>query len=63
MLVNLALILLAVWAIGMLGLYEVGKALHVLLLVGLGILFLGLLKSRDAAVAAARAADESSAKR
>ena len=48
MLVNAALLLLAAWLLGVLGLYELGSAVHVLFLVGLMLLMLGVLKGRDA---------------
>ena len=44
-----ALLLLAVWFVGVLGLYDVGTLVHVFLLVGLLMLLLGALKRRDAA--------------
>ena len=53
MLVKIALVLLVVWALGIGGLYP-EKAVHVLLLVGLSLLFLGVLKAQDAARVAAR---------
>jgi hypothetical protein len=53
MLVKVALVLLAVWLIGILGVYDIGDAVHVLLLVGGMLLLLGALKARDAATAAA----------
>ena len=49
MLLTLALLLLAAWLLGVVGLYDVGTLVHVLLLVGLMFLLLGLLKGRDAA--------------
>ena len=60
--VKVALVLLAVWLIGVLGVYDIGDAVHVLLLVGGMLLLLGVLKARDAATAAARDADDSSRK-
>jgi hypothetical protein len=42
--------ILAVWLAGVLGLYNAGDLVHVLLLVGLMMLLLGVLKARDAAV-------------
>lgn len=62
MLVKVALVLLAVWLIGVLGVYDIGDAVHVLLLVGGMLLLLGFLKARDAATAAARNADDPSRK-
>ena len=62
MLLTIALVLLAVWLIGVLGLYNMGAAVHVLLLVGGMLLLLGVLKARDAAAAAARDANDPSRK-
>ena len=50
MLFKIALALLAVWLVGVLGLYTIGDRVHVLLLVGLGLLLLACLRTRDAAV-------------
>ena len=50
MLFTTALVLLAGWCLGVLGAYNAGKLVHVLLLMGLFFLLLGLLKSRDAAL-------------
>jgi hypothetical protein len=63
MLLKTALMMLLVWLIGVLGVYNIGDAVHVLLLVGGMLLLLGVLKSRDAAAAAAREADDPSRKR
>ena len=49
MLLKAALLILAVWLVGALGLYEAGTLVHGLLLVGLMLLLLGALKARDAA--------------
>jgi hypothetical protein len=49
MLFKIALALLAVWLLGVLGLYTIGDLVHVLLLVGLGLLLLAFLRARDAA--------------
>ena len=49
MLLIIAAILLTGWAVGV-GVFEVGKGGHVLLLVGLMLLLLGFLKARDAAI-------------
>ena len=48
----IAAILLVAWLAGLL--LDVGKVVHVLLLVGLMFLLLGLLKARDAAAIANR---------
>jgi hypothetical protein len=53
MLVAAAIVLLA-WLIGVTVL-DVGKLIHVLLLVGLMLLLLGFLRARDAAASATRA--------
>ena len=50
MLFKVALALLTVWLLGVIGLYDVGKLVHVLLLVGLLLLLLAFAKARDAAV-------------
>ena len=50
MLFKIALALLAVWLLGVLGLYTIGDLVHVLLLVGFGVLLLAFLRARDAAV-------------
>ena len=50
MLFKIALALLAVWLLGVLGLYTIGDLVHVLLLVGLGLLLLAFLRARDLAV-------------
>ena len=61
MLLKAALLILTIWLVGVLGLYEAGSLVHVLLLGGLMMLLLGTLKARDAAVH--RAADTRSDKR
>ena len=50
MLVTIALVLLGIWLVGLIGLYNVGDLVHVLLLVGLMLLLLAFAKARDAAV-------------
>jgi hypothetical protein len=57
MLLKIALLLLVGWLLGVLGLYDIGDAVHVLLLVGGMLLLLGALKARDAAAAASRGAN------
>ena len=54
MLLKAALLLLGVWLLGAVGIYDVGTIVHVLLLVGLMLLLLGFLKGRDAAAVANR---------
>jgi hypothetical protein len=50
MLFKVGLVLLAVWSLGLVGVYRVGDLFHVLLLAGLMLLLLGVLRARDAAV-------------
>jgi hypothetical protein len=50
MLFKIALALLAAWLLGVLGLYTIGEVVHVLFLVGFGLLLLAFLRARDAAV-------------
>ena len=50
MLFTIALALLAVWLLGVVGLYTIDDLVHVLLLVGFGLLLLAFLRARDAAV-------------
>ena len=49
MLVKVGFVLLLAWLVGVLGLFEAGDLVHVLLLIGLMLLLLGVLKARDAA--------------
>ena len=49
MLFMTALVLLAVWCVGVLGVYNVGDLVHVLLLVGLLLLLLAFLRARESA--------------
>jgi hypothetical protein len=49
MLLKAAPIVLAAWLADVLGLYDAGSLLHILLLVGLMMLLLGVLKGHDAA--------------
>jgi hypothetical protein len=56
-LLKAALLLLIAWLFGVVGVYNVGSLVHVLLLVGLMLLLLGMLKARDAA--ASRRTDSS----
>jgi len=53
MLLKVGLLLLAVWLLGLMGVYRIGDLFHVFLLVGLMLLLLGFLHARDAAVRAA----------
>jgi hypothetical protein len=61
MLLKVALVLLALWLFGVLGPYEFGTLVHVLLLLGLMLFLLGALKAREAAVRKDR--DSAAAKR
>lgn len=54
MLLKAALLLLFVWLLGAVGIYDVGTVVHALLLVGLMLLLLAVLKGRDAAAPANR---------
>lgn len=49
MLLKAAVLLLIMWLLGIVGVYNVGTLVHVLLLVGLMLLLFGVLKARDAA--------------
>ena len=60
MLLKISLVLLAVWLLGVLGVYNAGDLVHVLLLIGLMLLLLGALRARDAALTAARQAHQPS---
>ena len=55
MLFRTAVVLLAAWFLGVVGVYRVGDLVHVLLLVGLMLLLLAVVKSRDAAIRKAAA--------
>jgi hypothetical protein len=55
MLFQTALVLLALWSLGLLGVYRIGSLVHVFLLVGLMLLLLALLQPRDAAIRSAAA--------
>ena len=52
MLLKVAVLLLITWLLGIVGLYNLGPLVHVLLLAGLMLLLLGVLKARDAAAPA-----------
>jgi hypothetical protein len=52
MLFKAAIVLLAIWLLGMVGVYPAGDLVHVFLLVGLMLLLLAMLKARDAALRA-----------
>jgi hypothetical protein len=49
MLLKVGMLLLIAWLVGVLGVYNAGQLVHMLLLVGLMLLLLGVLKVRDAA--------------
>jgi hypothetical protein len=63
MLLMIALGLLALWVVGIAGVYDIGDAVHVFLLVGLMLFLLGFLKARDAAATASRRPQEPSVRR
>ena len=50
MLFKVAIVLLAIWLLGLVGVYRVGDLVHVFLLVGLMLMLLAMLKARDAAL-------------
>jgi hypothetical protein len=50
MLLKVSFVLLLAWVVAVSGLYALGEAAHVLLLVGLMLFLIGALKSRDAAI-------------
>jgi hypothetical protein len=50
MLFKIAIVLLSAWVVGVIGLFEVGDLVHVLLLGGLWLLLLAFAKAREAAV-------------
>lgn len=54
MLLKFALVLMAVWLVGVLGAYDIGDAVHIFLLAGGMLLLLGFVRARDAAIAATR---------
>jgi hypothetical protein len=58
MLLKIALVLMAAWLGGLLGLYDIGDTVHVFFLVGGMLLLLALVKGRDAALTASRRPDD-----
>jgi hypothetical protein len=50
MLFKVAVVSLAVWWLGLIGVYRIGDLFHVFLLVGLMLLLFGFLRAREAAV-------------
>ena len=54
MLLKVALLLLLAWLVSVVGIYEAGELVHVLLLGGLLLLLLAVIKGRDAASTHAR---------
>ena len=54
MLLRFGLAFMTVWLVGVLGVYDIGKAVHVLFLLGGMLLLLGSVRARDAAVAESR---------
>jgi hypothetical protein len=49
MLFKAALVLVAAWSLGVFGVFNVGRLVHMLLLVGLMLVLIAVVKSRDAA--------------
>jgi hypothetical protein len=49
MLLKIGVLLLVAWLLGIADVYRLGQNVHILLLLGLMLLFLGFLKARDAA--------------
>ena len=62
MLLTIGAVLLVVWFVAVLLLEDLGKIRHVPLFLGLMLVFLGSLKARDSAIAAARESSQSSRK-
>jgi hypothetical protein len=58
MILKLGAVLLVVWLLGLVFVADVGDIRHLPLLLGLMLVFLGLLKARDAAAADAAASNE-----
>ena len=50
MLFKASFVPLAIWLLGLVGVYRLGDLVHVFLLVGLMLLLLAMLKARDAAL-------------
>jgi hypothetical protein len=63
MLLKVALVLLAVWLVGVIGMFDIGSAVHAFLLVGGMLLLLAFAKSRDHAMAALPQHKEPSSRR
>ena len=53
MFLKFALVVLGVWLLGLIGVYQIGNLYHVFLLVGFMLLLLGFLRARDEALQAA----------
>ena len=49
MLFKVAFVLLVVWLVGVIGLFDIGELVHGFLLVALMLLLLGFVRARDAA--------------
>jgi hypothetical protein len=60
MLLKIALVLLALWLVGVVGVYDIGDAVHIFLLAAGMLFLLGILKGRDAALAARRHQEDAS---
>ena len=62
MLLKVALVLLATWVVGVVGVYDVGSLVHLLLLCGLMLLLLAFVRARDSVRAVATGSASSSRK-
>ncbi len=62
MLLKIGAVLLVLWLVAVFLLDDLGNIKHLPLLLGLMLVFLGLLKGRDAAIAAARDSTQSTRK-
>ena len=62
MLLKIGAVLLVVWLVAVLLLEDLGNIRHAPLFLGLMLVFLGFLKARDAAIAAARESSQSTRK-
>lgn len=59
MLVKIGVVLLLLWLVGVVGVYQIGKLVHVLLLAGGMLLLLGFARGRDEAMKSAAKTDAS----
>ena len=63
MLLKIALVLMAAWLAGVLGLYDIGDAVHLLFLVAGMLLLLAFVRGRDAALTPRQPPEEPSRRR